>query len=153
MWWEGPAWLSQEPAAWPRRLDINDDREMLELKPVVLLSQVAVQEMWVESSNFLHIVRVLAWMRRAYLRMRCKIQPSSPHLESREVTEAKVLLLKHTQLVTFPEAMRSLHQHQFLPQGHSLSPLSPYLDNDGILRVGGRLQKASIAADAAHPIS
>lgn len=36
LWWKGLPWLSQEPSQWPRRPDINLERELPELRKTVL---------------------------------------------------------------------------------------------------------------------
>ena len=38
LWWEGPTWLSQLPAWWPRCPDIDRDTALPEIKPSVSIS-------------------------------------------------------------------------------------------------------------------
>lgn len=73
-------------------------------------------------------------------------------LEPHELIGARMMLYKHTQLICFPDAIRALQENRYVPDGHSLSALSPFLDEQGVLRVGGRLQKAALSADQTHPI-
>ena len=44
MWWEGPTWLSQSPAWWPRRPDIDRETALPELKPSVSIAAPVEEE-------------------------------------------------------------------------------------------------------------
>lgn len=48
--------------------------------------------------------------------------------------------------------MEKLIENQSLPKGSQLKPLSPFIDKNGILRVGGRLQKSEFSHNKQHPI-
>lgn len=45
-----------------------------------------------------------------------------------------------------------LKRKKVLPKQHQMSALSPYLDERGLMRVGGRLQKAALSNNSAHPL-
>jgi hypothetical protein len=45
-----------------------------------------------------------------------------------------------------------LKKHGELPKGSKLIKLNPYLDQDGLLRVGGRLKFAKINEDQKHQL-
>lgn len=48
--------------------------------------------------------------------------------------------------------MRFIQGKQSLSQKSSIHNLDPYIDSNGILRVGGRIQRAAITDDEKHPI-
>ena len=48
--------------------------------------------------------------------------------------------------------MCSAKATQTLSLSHPLSSLAVYLDSEGLMRVGGRLQKAGLASYVTHPI-
>ena len=48
--------------------------------------------------------------------------------------------------------MNTLWKNKTLPVNHKLAPLSPYIDEEGALRVGGRLRNARIPAAAKNQL-
>ncbi|KAF0302739.1 hypothetical protein FJT64_025192 [Amphibalanus amphitrite] len=69
-----------------------------------------------------------------------------------ELREAEVETLRQVQETSYPEESRSLRLQQALPAKSDLLPLTPYCDELGLLRAGGRLGNAPVAEDARHPI-
>lgn len=62
------------------------------------------------------------------------------------------MLIRSSQHLCYSTECDLLLTGKALPKNHHLSALSPYIDEDGLLYVGGRLQKASLADSAIHPI-
>ncbi|XP_076301708.1 uncharacterized protein LOC143219718 [Lasioglossum baleicum] len=54
--------------------------------------------------------------------------------------------------MAYSEEVRMLSLHQSIPLRSSLAPLTPSLDKHNLLRVGGRLGKAPLNPDEAHPV-
>ena len=52
----------------------------------------------------------------------------------------------------FHETIVALERHQPLSASHHLSDLAPFLDEMGMLRVGGRLTRSNLAFDCKHPL-
>ena len=79
-----------------------------------------------------------------------KIQPAPRQfLTSLEVP--KKMLVKVAQHEVYGESIKLLKQHRSLPDGHPIASLSPFIDKEGTLRVGGRLRNACIPADCKNP--
>ena len=95
---------------------------------------------------------VLKFVRRVDL-IRERKRPSADPL-SVEVTneEAQTSLVKVAQKECFASELASLKSNNPLPDSNKLSNLSPVLDREGIIRVGGRLKNADIAFSVKHPI-
>ena len=64
----------------------------------------------------------------------------------KEMQQAKILMLKMIQAESFGCELREL-----LPKGR-LASLDPFIDEDGVLRVGGRLAKSHSDFSIKHPI-
>ena len=69
-----------------------------------------------------------------------------------EAERSKVLILTEAQKVFAPQIVRLLLSKGGLSPHNKLAPLSPYVDLQGILRVGGRLRNADFSPDAIHPV-
>ena len=78
-------------------------------------------------------------------------QRSEPELPV-EVTEqeATVLLITSVQRAIYDALVQQLKDGQY--GDHVLSSLDPFLDNRGVLRVGGRLKDTLLAYELKHPI-
>ena len=87
-------------------------------------------------------------------------------LSVNEVQVAEREIIRHIQKLSFPEVVEAVQRvtrnqessSQVKPElrrlkiATSLCKLSPVLDGEGILRVGGRLENAAISYDAKHQI-
>lgn len=69
-----------------------------------------------------------------------------------ETHEIFTRIIRALQLQQFKTEINLISQQKSLPIKNSLAKLSPFLDEAGILRVGGRLQKSSLSFDQKHPI-
>lgn len=66
--------------------------------------------------------------------------------------EAKLHLITNLQKKYFSEELNYLSHKIQLKKSSKLKFLTPFVDKDGILRVGGRLENAPISWDEKHPI-
>ena len=100
-------------------------------------------------SNYMYLLRVTAWVFRVFTRFRLF---SSTPLSVAELSKAKIWLFKQAQAKMFPDAVETLQKGTPLPLSHSLQPLNPFLDADGLLRVGGRLSQSQKDYHSRHPL-
>ncbi|XP_043245749.1 uncharacterized protein LOC122393608 [Amphibalanus amphitrite] len=160
-WLSGPAFLSDDEENWPAQTPpapLMDDME--EVRPSVLASVVHDDDQLEPDpskfSSWLKYRRVVAWMKRfahnaAARASNGETRRTGP-LKSEELDEAEVLILRRAQRAAYPEETRSLALGNELPKRSGLLPLSPYSSDDGLMRVGGRLENAPIPEDARHPV-
>ena len=152
LWWKGPPWLSQSQAHGPSRPDL-DRRQLPDLKSAVLVVQPALPEFGVKFSSFSKLSRTTAWILRFLKKARRKeTYLFKPYLTFLELRAAKLTLIRVSQHHTFMDVFPTLQKGNVLSSSHPLSSMSPYLDPDGVLRVGDRLQKAQLSMDMTHPI-
>lgn len=79
--------------------------------------------------------------------------PSTNKLSAEDYIEAEVLVLKRAQRDSFPEEVECLQAGKPVPADSKLLTLAPELDTQGLIRVGGRLRRATgLAEDVKHPI-
>lgn len=66
--------------------------------------------------------------------------------------EAKLQIIKLVQRDVFKDELSCLEKGIQVKKSSYISSLSPYLDDEGLLRVGGRIRHANIPEEEAHPI-
>ena len=69
-----------------------------------------------------------------------------------ELAKAKNYLSKQAQIQMFPDTVETLKKGKPLLLSDPLRPLNPFLDADGLLRVGGRLSQSQKDYQSRHPI-
>ncbi|XP_078357312.1 uncharacterized protein LOC144642205 [Oculina patagonica] len=167
LWWNGPSWLKEDTSNWQSKISAPPSLETLyssgmdeaslqlkERKEVTLQvttpPEKAKPVIDIERySSFMHLVRVTAWVFRVVTRTHLF---SSTPLSVAELSKAKIWLFKLAQAKMFPDAVGMLQKGKPLPLSHSLQPLNPFLDADGLLRVGGRLSQSQKAYLSRHPL-
>lgn len=66
-------------------------------------------------------------------------------------TQAKLIVISSVQRHTFKDEIKKLQGGEQLSKQSPLSTLSPCIDSDGLLRVGGRTSLADLPYDERHP--
>jgi len=69
-----------------------------------------------------------------------------------EVVKAKREIIRLVQESQFATELHFLRANQQLPSANKHLCLNPFLDQEGIIRVGGRLRNADVPYDQKHPI-
>ncbi|XP_024884621.1 uncharacterized protein LOC112462817, partial [Temnothorax curvispinosus] len=123
LWWQGPEWLVTDQ--WPEQPEILGDTS--EMKITALIATRNEKQIYLA-------------------------QKKSGPLTPAEIEQAETIILKTVQREVFLKEMRALEQQQSIPKGSKLSSLSPILDQEGVIRVGGRLSQADIPETQKHPI-
>ncbi|XP_026827648.1 uncharacterized protein LOC105278596 [Ooceraea biroi] len=160
LWWNGPPWLSRSKEHWPNPPLRVSSEAVLEEKPSVLHC-VPDREPWNLSnrySSWPRFLQVTAYVIKFVQNCKTKKKHESAvglpgiSLSAADIDRARVHWIKSIQTELFPKEIHSLKTNQRLPSRSALLSLKPFLDNDGILRVGGRLNKAPTAFSVRHPI-
>ncbi|GFS73635.1 integrase catalytic domain-containing protein [Trichonephila clavipes] len=92
------------------------------------------------SNNYFKVINILSYIFRFNYNCRNKSKKVGP-LTVAEFKESEIKLIKHAQ--------RSLFDKKEIPS--SISNLFPFVDGEGIVRVGGRLENASVPYLHKHP--
>lgn len=152
LYWHGPSWLTKPPYLWPS-LTSAPTIELPEAKQVAKAHVISeTNPLLHQFSTFHKLVRVMAYILRwKYLVVDQPLCPR-PYLTASELSNATTKILLLTQQETFSEELRLLSKGLPLHRNSRLLPLSPYLDKDGLIRVGGRLSNANLEENKKHPI-
>ena len=163
LWWNEPTWLMSDPANWPNQAHPLVDHDMMEpLDEVVSHATIkctATKPNYIvplnHYSSFEHLVQTIGWILRFV--NNCRIQKLdrivSSYLTVPELHHTKRYLYAIEQSDHFSTEIDSIKSNQPLPRGNCLLLLSPILDSENFLRVGGRQRHAKISYYAKHPIT
>ncbi|XP_036345881.1 uncharacterized protein LOC118755141 [Rhagoletis pomonella] len=163
LWWHGPSWLSSPRSQWPtfgNTTPSNDSHVIIEQrKPpsdIVLCAQddqPALDKLITKSSTWIRLLRVVAYCQR-FIR-RCRRSEAEPNpltnaLSARDLKLATNAIVRYCQVNTFREEVCQLKMGQPLKAKSRLLRFTPFLDEVGVLRVGGRIKNAFLP-DSVHP--
>ena len=149
LWWNGPSWLSQDPL--PEKVIVSkrfvhQDMEAKVKTPIVNVI-VIFSEHIKRFSSLNRLIRVTAWCIRFFNNMKNKKKPQSmsvhpPPLLCSEITNAHNVIIRIVQQEEFTSELEALRHTKPINSKSRLLSLNPFLDSDGVIRVGGRLQQA-----------
>ncbi|XP_051171031.1 uncharacterized protein LOC127287922 [Leptopilina boulardi] len=74
------------------------------------------------------------------------------HLSIKELNQALLVILKLVQRANFQEEFKQLSQNKTIRVNSNLRALNPFLDADGLIRVGGRLKNSLLPYNEKHQI-
>ena len=95
--------------------------------------------------------RIIAWVLR-FMNNARRLKTSTGELDVNELKIAKRQFLKILQLQHFRKEIALLEEGKRLTKDSKLIKLDPFLDEDGLLRVRGRIQLSELAFESKHPI-
>ena len=99
-------------------------------------------------ASWYRMKRAVAWWKRLVSLLGSK-GPDRGYLTVGEIKQAEVVLLKHVQSVGLNNELERLAKCQEIPKSSPLSRLRPFLDDENLMRVGGRLGRADL--NYCHP--
>ncbi|XP_058827393.1 uncharacterized protein LOC131687333 [Topomyia yanbarensis] len=160
LWHHGPKRLKLPEAEWPAKTQHQKTQEdILERRRMVAAVQnkPCVNEIFKRFATYNRLIRVTAYCLRFIAACRRKLFPeqtpeNSTTLTVHEITAARFKLIALAQTDVFAEEMRDLGKGYAISKRSDLRLLSPFVDPDGILRVGGRLKLSEQPYLTKHPI-
>ena len=143
----GPEFLYLPESQWPIKIASPSPDEDMECRQAQILTAVATQkaEDVIDPSKFSSwrkLIRVTARIRRLAEKIRLRKhaqQGRNGPLTPEELERAEIF---------WKEAQRSLHRRK---EKGEFTPLSPFLDVKGVIRVGGRVDEAIVSYDTRNP--
>ncbi|XP_029167413.1 uncharacterized protein LOC114937904 [Nylanderia fulva] len=154
LWWTGPTWLALDETAWPSsEVHIAED-DLPEQRTTSLMTKGSVvvePDILLRFSALHRLLRVTAWCRR-WLNVASREVTLGRPLHPDELDAALLQWLRIVQALHFPDEIAAATAGRPGPPRSSLIKLSPFLDDQGVLRVGGRLKHALLPYDEKHPV-
>lgn len=145
-WFYGPANLLNSNFDHKMEAQVTLKFPLPEQKVQTFANTIKFGTFFKDYSNLSKLQRIIAYILR--FKNNClKTQNISGNLKPVELSNALKIIIKVEQQNHFNDEIKNLSFHK-----SKLKSLSPFLDHDGILRVGGRLQNANVSFDQKHPI-
>ena len=145
LWWSGPPWLSSPPTAWPFRKLSKPSSAICAatIKPSTSMSKAQshfLDNLWSRFASFHKLVRIIAWIRR----LRAKPPNCDPNcLNSTEISQAKAVILKLSQLQSLPDAFNAALSNSALSKANALHKFGLSISDQGYLQICSRVRDTS----------
>jgi hypothetical protein len=160
LWWHGPSWLSNEAQHWPKYCQTNpnfaNDQELPEQRRVVAVAitseKMLPPDFLTRFSSLRKLQRVLSYCLRFAENCRKPITKHTGPLKVSEVQRSMLIILKNVQYQAFSTEIKELEGGRQVSKKSRLTSLNPFLDDSGLIRVGGRLRNSGAHSDVKHPI-
>ncbi|XP_077977489.1 uncharacterized protein LOC144433051 [Glandiceps talaboti] len=152
-WFTGPTFLwdtelttAEEPAY---ELSVGDPevRNVMTFTTAASPKPFRLENRLSRFSTWSKAVGAVARIRRLLKNKKGSDESSNP----KERQEAETYIIKVIQGQTFGTEINSLRSSNTMKSNSSIYRLNPFLDSKGVLRVGGRLEKAGVSDSVKHP--
>lgn len=163
-WLNGPGFLFNSLTQLPEFFPIIEPEKDKEIRPQVNVGVTKVYELehlgsrrFERFSSWSKLVKALTSLRHLLATRdkhgRCNDFSTCSLVMSPEFRKlSELLILKVVQSETFQEEITCLKQKQDIPKYSSILSLDPYVDSNGVLRVGGRLSRSDLDYNKKHPV-
>ena len=159
-WLRGPEFLHHPESEWPAETPVEKpSRDVLEVKAeCTLVTTITSSALLPDIKNFsswLRLIRATAWVLRFVTNIRRRIQGQearSCELLPTELRKAEQLWWLESQANSYPAEVADLKSGKAVSSSSRLATLSPVLDNDGVLRLDGRIRNAPKGLVCTQPV-
>lgn len=150
IWWHGPEFLFDNIT--PQHLQTIDINNIPEKRsPITLITLVKDKFLPFEKfSNLRTLINVITYCKRFIAN--CKRQRTVGPLSASERNSTLNTLIKIAQNESYAKEIDALEKKKQLASTSSILSLNPFLDQLGIMRVGGRLQNSQMQFHQKHQI-
>ena len=162
LWWEGPPWLHHEPVTTPPQPEAEELKihQNNEVKTTAIYSVASVPDTGWQCSfkSYLKLLHTTAYILRFCRNLRAAVSGDQlvkgQVLSPSEVKSAELLLFQNSQARAFGEEIRRVTAAtpRSMKKNSSLRLVHPYMSEEGLLLVSGRLEKADIPILQRNPV-
>ncbi|XP_075157807.1 uncharacterized protein LOC142231072 [Haematobia irritans] len=158
LWWHGPEWLCSDSSQW----DINDFTPLetdVEVRAVRTHASFFTnyEDILERFSSLDRALRVIAYIFRFYHRTHYSHASRNVYhgttLTATELKAVRLRLAVLSQRAHYPDEYYCLREKKPLGSRSSLLSLNPFLDEEGVMRLNGRLSRCpTLSYSERHPI-
>jgi hypothetical protein len=161
-WLHGPQFLHTYVSEWPVH-DCSDevsasDPEVKKIsgkvQPIVChaveVSEHPVDKLANHYASWFRLRKAVTW----WLRLKDYLQKKSPvkgRISVKEIKRAEITILQHVQNSAYASELEKLAKGEPVAKSSSVHNLSPYLGENGLIRVGGRIRHSTLGEFGRHP--
>ena len=140
VWLNGPAWLQADEEKWPKPWCQENE---LETEQVTAVAETKLDQLfdWRRYSTFNRIRNFIAYC------MRLKTKQKGT-LKAVENLQAEQILVRFVQNESFPNVSKSIANSKEIFKTLNIAKLSPFIEEDGIIRVKYRLKHSNLDYNA-----
>ena len=147
LWWNSPPWLTTDPFQMPP--------QPLRPSPATLLFRSLLSAHRRGMKTYHKLLCINACCFRFLSNLKCKLQNQplhlDPYLNTSDLPTSEHHLFSRAQARSFPHELSRIRENKSIKTSSTLSSLSPFLGDGGLLRVGGRLSNSNLSHSQKHP--
>ncbi|XP_026730678.1 uncharacterized protein LOC113495880 [Trichoplusia ni] len=158
LWWNGPDWLPQPKIQFTRPnilpTELERKKDTLQTLNMMHGENEEEKKLWTQFNDFdslIQLLRTITYSRRFLKQKTYKEKINSP-ITTEELQLSLQTCIKKAQEEEFVDEINALKGKKTIKKSSKIKSLNPYLDNAGILRVGGRLRNADLDEESKHPV-
>ncbi|XP_049871359.1 uncharacterized protein LOC126370525 isoform X1 [Pectinophora gossypiella] len=157
LWWKGPGFLHTSeydlPCNVPAVMEDLPESKKEPAHTLVCTTHVPLNLNFLDKFSNLHkMQRVLAYILRFCKNARTNLdRVQCNYLTSKELEKSLLLIVKYEQERHMKDLIHNVSNNKPLSECN-LQSLHPFVDDNGMLRVGGRLEKSSLPYSQKHPL-
>ena len=148
-WFRGPPFLYDDSEKWPKPIPFTLNEKDVEIKRIKVSTAVVkdlddfLQLLSKSTNSWYRLKRIVATIMKWRLKKSITID---------ELQDAEVRILKLVQQTYYSTEMKEITITKSVNKSSSIRQLNPFLDQQQILRVGGRIEKSNLNEEITHPI-
>ena len=157
-WIKGPEFLWRTEQFWPNQIqNRNNEIEMKNCENKCFVSNAeqaaesATEDFLNYSSGWYKTKKRVSWLNRFASFLNNKNECQKGSLTVAEMQRAENCIIRYVQRKHFSSTIIHLNQNRNLPRTDPLRKFNPFLDQENILRVGGRLKHSDLEETGIHP--
>ncbi|KAK8764947.1 hypothetical protein V5799_032444, partial [Amblyomma americanum] len=157
LWWNGPQWITGRADVWPVESQPGDftAEELEKKREVGVLNSTSDKEDELldleDFSSASRVNRVTAWIFRFVRNLRSSDRISGP-LTAAEIDHAKGFWVRTVQKSAFSVELEITKKRSRIPNDSALREFALWTDENGLLRIKGRICSTETTLDERHPI-
>ncbi|XP_055326335.1 uncharacterized protein LOC129580157 [Sitodiplosis mosellana] len=153
LWWFGPDWLRKPESEWP------ESELRIELEPLEEKKSYHVNAHIHSTADFLNrfsmlrkLIRTTSWFHRLFAILLKQTTNYERTLTAAELHSSTMFWVRAVQAQEFAREIEAIRNSDDSHCVTRLKDLHPFIDSEGILRVGGRLKNSELSFNEKHPI-